>query len=120
MKGWLLTALLGLVTAGTAQAHDWRLFYDKDDSRSYVDDARLDKEKHTGWFKLLPKQGPLAKRNIILSEEADCIQNRYRILHYDVYTLDGKHIESSDAPDIWLPAIPNTCGEEGVKLMCGQ
>ena len=122
MKKWLMVALLGLTALGSAQAEGWRMIYDKDDGQYFIDDASLDKTKHRARFKLIPKEGPLSGFfYIILTEEADCAKNQYQILHYDVYQLSGTLTESADAPpDVWLPAIPNTSGEQGVKAICGD
>ena len=122
MKKWLLTTLLGLIAVGTAQAENWRLIYDHDDGQYFIDDTSLDKTQHKARFKLIPKEGPLSGYfYIILTEEVDCAKKQYQILHYDVYQLSGTLTESADAPpNAWLPSIPNTSGEQGVKAICGQ
>ena len=122
MKKWLIAALAGFALLGTAQAENWRLIYDHNDGQYFIDDASLDLANHKARFKLIPKDGPLSGYfYIILTEEADCAKNQYQILHYDVYQPSGTLTESADAPpNAWLPAIPNTSGEQGVKAICGQ
>jgi hypothetical protein len=120
----LLSIPLFLVT--TPALAEWTQFGKNSDGDQFFVDISSVKRgaKPRGWF-MLTLMKPTSSGNFSFKHlfEADCGQDRIRILAYRAYELPmggGSPSASSDQADGWVFADPGSTNEITLEILCGK
>lgn len=121
----LLLPLLSFLISPSALAEWTRFGKNSDGDQFFVDVSSLKRgAKPRGWF-MLTLMKPTSSGNFSFKHlfEADCAQDRIRILAYRAYELPmggGSPSASSDQADGWVFADPGSTNEITLEILCGK